>query len=229
MKTTNRRAFFGAAALSAASLATLSQAAELPAGSVKIIGLAGSLRKGKSTSKAVDLALQSARSVSPAIETELIDLSGLNLDAYLVVGARSSEAPDDFPLLRDKLAAPGVHGILMGSPVYMGLVSSPLKELFERMTDYRRGGFPLQNKVGGAIAVGAGRNTGYELVLQQLIMFMLSQRMVVVGDGAPGDHWGGAIQSRGEELSDDEGSLNTVRGVGKRVAEIALRMAATAK
>ena len=32
-----------------------------------------------------------------------------------------------------------------------------------------------------------------------------------------------------EELSKDEGSLNTVRGVGKRVAEIALRMAASAK
>jgi endonuclease III len=37
------------------------------------------------------------------------------------------------------------------------------------------------------------------------------------------------MQSQGEELSKDEGSLNTVRGVGKRVAEIALRMAASAK
>jgi len=36
-------------------------------------------------------------------------------------------------------------------------------------------------------------------------------------------------QSQGEELGKDEGSLNTVRGVGKRVAEIALRMAASAK
>ena len=36
-------------------------------------------------------------------------------------------------------------------------------------------------------------------------------------------------QSQGEELGKDEGSLNTIRGVGKRVAEIALRMAASAK
>jgi FMN reductase len=228
MKTSNRRTFFGTAALSVASLAAVSQAAELPAGSVKILGVAGSLREGKSTAKAVELALQSAKTVSPAIETELVELSGLNLDPYVAVGAKSSDRPDDFPKLRDKLSAPNVHGILMGSPVYMGLVSSPLKQLFERMIDFRRGGFPLQNKVGGAIAVGAGRNTGVELILQQLIMFMLSQRMIIVGDGAPGDHWGGTIQSRGEELTDDEGSLNTVRGIGKRVAEIALRMAASA-
>jgi multimeric flavodoxin WrbA len=225
----NRRVFLGATALSAATLSTLSTAAEPAAGSVKILGLAGSMRKGKSTRKAVELALESARAVSPAITTELIELSGLNLDPYIAVGAKRSDQPDDFPALREKLEAPNVFGILIGSPVYMGLVSSPLKELFERMLDFRQGGFPLGNKVGGAIAVGAGRNTGVELVLQQLIMFMLSQEMILVGDGKPGNHWGGTIQSQGEELTKDEGSLNTVRGVGKRVAEIALRMAASAK
>ena len=200
---------------------------EPTAGSVKIIGIAGSLRKGKSTYKAVQLALESAKTVSAAISTELIDLSGLNLDPYVAVGSKSSDRPDDFPVVREKLTAPNVYGILMGSPVYMGLISSPLKDLFERMIAFRQGGFPLKNKVGGAIAVGAGRNTGFELVQQQLILFMISQEMIVVGDGKPGDHWGGAIQSQGEELSKDEASLNTVRGVGKRVAEIALRMAAS--
>jgi multimeric flavodoxin WrbA len=229
MNNMNRRVFFGAAAMSAVTLSTLSKAAEPAAGSVKIIGLAGSLRKGKSTYKAVELALESAKTVSPAITTELIELSGLNLDPYIAVGAKSSDRPDDFPALRVKLEAPNVHGILMGSPVYMGIVSSPLKQLFERMVAFRQGGFPLRNKVGGAIAVGAGRNTGVELILQQLIMFMMSQGMVLVGDGKPGDHWGGTIQSQGEELSKDEASLDTIRGVGKRVAEVALRMAASAK
>jgi multimeric flavodoxin WrbA len=229
MNNMNRRVFLGATALSAATLSTISHAAEPAAGSVKILGLAGSMRRGKSTYKAVELALESARTVSPAIATELIELSGLNLDPYITVGSKRSDQPDDFPALREKLEAPNVFGILIGSPVYMGLVSSPLKELFERMLAFRQGGFPLGNKVGGAIAVGAGRNTGVELVLQQLIMFMLSQEMIVVGDGKPGNHWGGTMQSQGEELSKDEGSLNTLRGVGKRVAEIALRMAASAK
>lgn len=230
MNNMNRRLFLGSAAVAAAAAsAGLTHGAEATAGSVKIIGIAGSLRKGKSTYKAVQLALESAQTVSPAIATELIELSGLNLDPYIAVGAKSSDRPDDFPALREKLVAPDVFGILMGSPVYMGIVSSPLKDLFERMLAFRQGGFPLKNKVGGAIAIGAGRNTGVELILQQLIMFMLTQGMVLVGDGSPGDHWGGTMQSQGEELSKDEGSLNTVRGVGKRVAEIALRMAASAK
>jgi multimeric flavodoxin WrbA len=229
MNPMNRRLFFGAAAASAAAVAGLNNVAAPAPGSVKIVGIAGSLRKGKSTYKAVELALESAKTISSAIATDLIELSGLNLDPYIAVGSKSSDRPDDFPAVREKLVAPDVFGVIMGSPVYMGIVSSPLKQLFERMLAFRQGGFPLKNKVGGAIAVGAGRNTGVELVVQQLIMFMLSQEMILVGDGNPGDHWGGTMQSQGEELSKDEGSLNTLRGVGKRVAEIALRMAASAK
>src|SRR5205814_9371348 len=197
--------------------------------SSKIVGIVGSLRKGKSTFKAMDLALESANKVSPAIATEIIELSGLNLDPYIAVGSKSSDRPDDFPTVRDKLVAPDVFGILMCSPVYMGIVSSPLKQLFERMLAFRQGGFPLKNKVGGAIAVGGGRNTGVELILQQLIMFMLSQEMILVAAGNPRYHCGGTMQSQGDEVGEDEGSVNTLRGVGKRVAEIALRMAASAK
>jgi len=229
MSNMNRRLFFGATAASIAVLPDFANAAEPATGSVKLIGFVGSLRKGKSTYKAMQLAMESAKTVSPAVATDIIELSGLNLDPYIAVGSKSSDRPDDFPSVREKLVAPDVFGVLMCSPVYMGIVSSPLKQLFERMLDFRQHGFPLKNKVGGAIAVGAGRNTGVELILQQLIMFMLSQRMIVVGDGSPGDHWGGTMQSQGEELGKDEGSLNTIRGVGKRVAEIALRMAASAK
>jgi multimeric flavodoxin WrbA len=119
----NRRLFLGAAAAAAAASAGLTNAAEPAAGSVKIIGIAGSLRKGKSTYKALELALDAARTVSPAIATELIELSGLNLDPYIAVGSKSSDRPDDFPAVREKLVAPDVFGILMGSPVYMGIVS----------------------------------------------------------------------------------------------------------
>ena len=73
--------------------------------------------------------------------------------------------------------------------------------------------------MGGAIAVGAGRNTGVELILQQLIMFMLSQEMILVGDGSPGDHWGGAMQSQGDELSNDEGWGIQLENIAKYVAK----------
>jgi multimeric flavodoxin WrbA len=114
----------------------------------------------------------------------------------------------------------------------MGIVSSPLKQMMERMVAFRGGGatgFPLRNKVGGAVAVGSGRNTGVELVLQQLVMFMLSQDMLLVGDGKPTAHWGGTAWNQGDDITKDEVGLATVRGVGKRVAEMALRLAASEK
>src|SRR5438128_6572319 len=153
MSKMNRRLFLGAAAASVVALPDFANAAGPAAGSVKLIGIVGSLRKGKSTYKAMELALESAKTASPAIATEIIELSGLNLDPYIAVGSKSSDRPDDFPALREKLVAPDVFGVLMCSPVYMGIVSSPLKQLFERMLAFRQGGFPLKNIVRGAIAV----------------------------------------------------------------------------
>jgi multimeric flavodoxin WrbA len=227
----NRRSFIGAAAAAAAMSATVARAADANAApaAVRIIGVSGSLRKGKTTGKALEIALEAARTVSPTITTEVIELSGLNLDPYIAVGSKSVEGKgDDFPALAEKLKAPDVHGIILGSPVYMGIVSSPLKQLMERCLAFRQGGFPLRNKVGGAVAVGAGRNAGVELILQQLVMFMLSQDLVVVGDGKPTAHWGGTVWNQGDDISKDATGLATVRGVGKRVAEMALRMAASA-
>src|SRR5215831_14151408 len=106
MRDMNRRLFLGATAASAATFAGVANAAAPAAGSVKIVGIVGSLRKGKSTYKAVELALESAKTVSPAIATDVIELSGLNLDPYIAVGAKSSDRPDDFPAVREKLVAP---------------------------------------------------------------------------------------------------------------------------
>lgn len=220
----NRRKFMGSAA---AALAVAGGAAGAQQGgtSVKIVGVAGSLRKGKTTVQGLQFALEAAKAVSPAIETELIELWGLNLDPYIAVNAKSSDKPDDFPAVKAKLADPKVKGIILASPVYMGIVSSPMKALIERMTDFRRSNYPLINKVGGAVAVGAGRNTGQEMILQQLCMFMISQSMVVVGDGPPTSHWGGALRATKDDVSKDDEGLATVRGMGKRVAEVALKMA----
>jgi multimeric flavodoxin WrbA len=221
----NRRLFLGTAA-AAAAVATTLNAAAADAPTVKIIGVSGSMRKGKTTAQAVQIALDAAKAVNPAIETELIELSGLNLDSYIAVGAKSNDRPDDFPAVKAKLIDPSVQGVIFGSPVYMGIISSPLKQLFERMLDFRQGGFPLQGKVGGAVASGAGRNTGVEMILQQLIMFMLSQGMCVVGDGKPTSHWGGTLwNNAGDDISKDTVGLPTVKGVGKRVAETALKLA----
>ena len=223
----NRRSFMGAAAAVAAT-SLVAGAAEEAAG-IKIIGIGGSLRKGKTTAQALQIALDAAKAVNPAIETEIIELSTMNLDPYLAIGAKTVEKPDDFPALKAKLVDPKVKAVIFASPVYMGIVSSPLKALFERMIDFRQNGYPLMNKVGGAIVVGAGRNTGQELILQQLCMFMISQNMLVVGDGPPTSHWGGAMRAVKDDVSTDTDGLATVKGLGKRMAEVAMKLAGLSK
>jgi len=50
---------------------------------LKILSIACSPRKGMTTSKAVQAALDAAKSVDARIEVELIDLGGLNIAGYL--------------------------------------------------------------------------------------------------------------------------------------------------
>lgn len=222
----NRRAFIGTAAAAAvvAGMTATAQAQQAATDKVKILGIGTSLRKGKTSSAAVQMALDAAKTVDPRIEVELVELSGMNLDPYIAIGGKYVEnKADDWQTLKEKLTA--AHGIIIASPSYMGIVSSLAKQMMERMIDFRKAGFPLRNKVGGAIAVGAGRNAGVELILQQLCMFMLSQDMVVVGDGKPTAHWGGTLWAKGDDIAQDKDGLPTVVGVGKRVAEVALKLA----
>jgi multimeric flavodoxin WrbA len=90
---------------------------------------------------------------------------------------------------------------------------------------YRKN-WELRDKVGGAIAIGGGRNGGQEIALQLIHAVMFCQDMVVVADGKPHSRLGGSAVSGGEGgvLKDEQG-MGTVKGVGRRVAEVALKLA----
>ncbi len=222
---TTRRTFLAAAGAAAAGL-TAKVALGQPAGAVtprgiKIVAISCSPRKAKTTSSALQAALDSARSVDPAIEVELIELAGMKIDLTAV-----PDQPDDLAKFVEKLGDPRIAGIIVGSPVYMGTMSTLCKLLLERMMVLRRNNFALQNKVGGALAVGGVRNGGQELTLQSILMSMLCQDMVIVGDGKPTAHWGATLLNNGkDDVSGDEFGMTTAKGLGRRVAEVALRMA----
>ena len=133
---------------------------------------------------------------------------------------------DDFPELAAKLTAADVGGIIIGSPVYFGSMTSLCKAFLDRCIALRMRKFALANKVGGALAVGGVRNGGQELTLQAIQAAMMCQEMVVVGDGRPTGHTGATVWNSGEDdISEDEFGLSTVRNLGRRVAEVALKMA----
>jgi multimeric flavodoxin WrbA len=232
----NRRKFLQAAGLGVAAAAAMqSSLPAAPAESasatkrVKIIAVSGSPRKGKTTAAALTTALEAAKAVDPErIETELIELADLKLNGNMAAGVPLEPGQqDDFPELATKLAAKDVGGIIVGSPVYFGSMTSLCKAFLDRCISLRMRQFALANKVGGALAVGAVRNGGQELTLQGIQAALMCQEMVVVGDGRPTCHTGATVWNSGkDDVSQDEFGMSTVKNLGRRVAEVALRMAA---
>jgi len=196
---------------------------------MKIIGVAASPRPGQASFTLLTAALRAAAEVNDSITTELIELAGRQINGCLACGACAKKLAcsqdDGFPALIDTLADPKVGGLILATPVYMSGLTAQAKAFLDRLVMFRRNGFMFRNKVGGAIAVGGFRNGGQEPSIQTIQAAMLAQDMVIVGDGMPTAHFGGAGCSGGEGgVEADEMGLTTAQGVGRRVAEVALRM-----
>lgn len=229
-----RRAFLGmtgAAVAGSLSVGSYAQAGGVGPSSgrgLKIVGIACSPRKGKSTTAAVRAALDAAKAATSDLDVELIELAGLKIPGSVAAGVPLAEGEgDDFPKLVPKLADPKVAGIIVGSPVYFGNMSALCKAFLDRCIAFRKMGFALSNKVAGVLAVGGARNGGQELTVQSIQVALLCQEMIVVGDGRPSARLGAMLWSQGDQVTEDEVGLSTARNLGRRVAEVALRVGAS--
>ncbi len=223
------------AAVAAAAGAVTAQAADDSAAEkpIKIIAVCGSPRPGKSTAASLQVCLDAAKAVDPdGIEVELIELAGMKMNGSMAAGIPLEPGQrDDFPPLVPKLADPRVAGIIIGSPVYYGNMTSLTKAFLERCTVFRKD-YSLSGKVAGVLAVGGGRNGGQELTIQSIQAVLFCHEMLLVGDGRPTSHRGGTVWNSKEfkgDVTKDEIGMATVKNLGRRVAEVALRVASAAK
>jgi multimeric flavodoxin WrbA len=219
-----RRVFLGTVGATAVAASTgqavAADADTSKSGSLKILGIACSPRPGKTTAAAVKVALEAAEAVGPAIETELVELAGMNIPVFDPAAPGSA----DFEKVAAKLTDPKVAGILVGTPVYFGSMSSLCKAFLDRCIALRTDNFALANKVAGVVAVGGMRNGGQELTIQTVQAALLAQEMILVGDGRPTAHRGATLWNQGDDISKDELGLSTARNLGRRVAEVALAL-----
>ena len=207
----------GAAAVAATSTASL--AAQANSGkTLKILGVSCSPRKVMTTAKAVQTALDAAKSVSARIDVELIDLGGLN-----IAGWSPTPPQDDFTSILPKLQDPAVAGLIIGSPSYFRSLSALTKAFIERCAPLREPKMLLDGKPLGVIATGAFRNGGQELVIEQIQTAMLCFGMIPVG-GRPPAFQGGTLLATKDDISGDELGLGTARNTGLRVADLVLRL-----
>jgi multimeric flavodoxin WrbA len=193
---------------------------------MKIVGVACSPRKGKTTAYALEECLKALREALPACETEMIELADYQFSGCLACGKCVKEfqcsQEDDFSRIIPALDDPDLAGIVVATPVYFGTMTSQCKAFLDRCVIFRRNGFRFRNKVGGVIAVGGVRNGGQELTIQAVQAALLVWDMVVVSDGQPTSHFGGTVwSSHPDGVEGDTFGLQTVRNLGKRVAEVA--------
>jgi multimeric flavodoxin WrbA len=224
----DRRSFLGVAGALAAGAALAARGQEVaagPGGKVRIVALSCSPRKGKTTAAGLVLALEGAKAANPErIETELIDLASMSIPVF----DPGASGRTDFDVLVPTLSDPRVGGILIGTPVYFGSMSSLCKAFLDHCMAFRKGGMMLRNKVAGVLAVGAVRNGGQELAINGVQAALLCQEMIVVGDGRPTAHTGATLLNTNDSIAGDEFGIETARNLGRHVAEVALLLAPTA-
>jgi len=199
---------------------------------MKILGICCSPRKGQATFKAMEICLAAAREVDEKIDTKLIELAGKKIGPCIACSICKQDLicsiDDDFGELIPLLADSDVAGVIIGTPVYFGCMTAQCKALLDRCVVFRRNGWLLRDKVGGVLAVGGVRHGGQELTLQAVRAAMLCHDMICVGDGQPSGHFGAALYSGGEGgVETDETGLETARNLGRRLAEVALKVGHT--
>lgn len=227
----DRRNFI-AAGLTAATVSlgsSVARAAESGASESKritILGISCSPRKGKTTATSVQVALDAAKAVDPRIDIDLIDLGDMTIAGWTGSSAKPTDIPkvmDDFEFLIPKLEDPYVGGWIIGSPVYFRTISALCKAFLERCAVLRIPKLKLADKPLGALAVGAFRNGGQELVIEQIHAAMLCQEMVIVG-AKPNAHQGATLWNNyQDDILKDEFGIDTAKKLGIRVAEATLK------
>jgi multimeric flavodoxin WrbA len=216
-----RRTFLASAGVALAVTSTAASGADAGAGKpLKLLGVSCSPRPGMTTAKAVQAALDAAKAVDPRIQTELIDLGGLSIAPW-----SPTPPDDDMKRLLPKFQDPALGGLIIGSPCYFRSLSGLAKCFLERLAPLREPKMVLADKPFGVVAVGAFRNGGQELTIEQIQGVLLCYGMIPVGGHAPAFQGATGLSTR-DDISVDTLGLDTARKLGARLAELALKLAA---
>lgn len=190
---------------------------------MRIVAINGSPNPEGNTAQLLQTTLHAIS--QSGIETHLLHASSLVMasgDPFCVVCANPCPGTcfAGTPLEEAYALLAGADAIILGSPVYFGTVSAPLKAFFDKSRKMRSEK-TLLNKVGAAVAVGAARFGGQETTLRALHDIMLVHGMILIGDGdASTDcgHHGLAAQSPAQT---DTVAMSRTQSLAARICSVA--------
>ncbi len=182
----------------------------------RILGISGSPKEKGNTAFAVNYALNLLKEHH---ETQYVSLSSKIIQPCKACGICSNTSAcvlnDDMQELYTLLRWCDV--LILGSPVFMGMVSGQLKVMMDRCVvlrpDYSKP-YEMEGKIGCGIACGWFRNGGQEGTLDNMHTFFLQQNMIVINDGSPYSHTGAAIVENTEK---DILGQETIQGMARNI------------
>ena len=131
---------------------------------------------------------------------------------------------DDFDRILPHLKIGNLGGMIIGSPVYFRNMSSLCAAFLERLAVLRRPNLMLADVAVGVLSVGAYRNGGQELVIQQIQTAMLCHEVMIVG-GKPSAHQGATLwNAYKDDIMKDEFGIESAKRLGERIAEAAMKL-----
>jgi multimeric flavodoxin WrbA len=190
---------------------------------LRVLGISGSPKPDGNTAFAIRRALSVAAEVG--FDTEFLALAGKKIHyctgCFSCSGGKACVFPDDMASILESMKA--CDGIIIGTPVYFGLVSGQLKTMMDRTVPLRADygtPLPLSGKVGGAIACANSRNGGQETAIQNIHTYLMQMNIMTVSDGPGFCHAGGTVS--GAKAAEDEWGLKTVENLARNVCAMLL-------
>ena len=113
--------------------------------------------------------------------------------------------------------------LIVGSPVYWSNMAGQVKTFFDDW-QLKFGVFPefkMRDKVGAAFTTGGQAASGKELTMLTILAAMLGNQMIVVSGGGA---FGASATTEGNSPGIDDKELTGARELGRRVAEVTVRV-----
>ncbi|WP_432666388.1 flavodoxin family protein [Wukongibacter baidiensis] len=149
------------------------------------------------------------------IETDFISLSNkkmnhcINCDRCYKKGKCALN--DDFNSIYEKVL--NNHGLVLGSPVYVGMPTSLLIAFVQRLTYVsHNNGHTLTRKVGGPIAVAG--ETGQLATLNSLVDFYLVNEMIIPSS----EYWNIGVGAKKGAIKSDENGKRYIKKFAQNLA-----------
>jgi multimeric flavodoxin WrbA len=183
---------------------------------MKVVAFNGSPRSNGNTYQALAIVLDELE--KNGIQTKMVNLCEKEIHGCKACGACFKNKDRQCIMKDDKVneyveLASRSDGMLIGSPVYFGGLSSQTKAFIDRVGYVNRANGDLfKRKVGAAVAIN--RRAGALETFNQINNFFLIGQMIVAGSS----YWNiGTALRQGEFASDTEG-VSTMRNLGQNMA-----------